>query len=286
MLSTWHALLLGVTEGITEFLPISSTGHLILVSSLLGLDQPPETKSAVDAFSIVIQGGAILAVAAMYGAPLRSLVLGLVGRSNPGRRLLVRLLIAFMPAAVTGLLLEEAIENALFHPVPVLLAIALGGVALIALGPWLRARREAGHESRTTIESMSMREALIIGCWQVLALWPGTSRSMCTMLGGMATGLSARQSAEFSFLLGIPTLGGACIYKLAKNLTGDGPNLFEALGVAPVCAGFVAAMISAFLAIRWLIGWLNQHGMALFGWYRVGLALLLSSALLLDWVSI
>ena len=275
-----QAIILGLVEGITEFLPISSTGHLVLASALLGLDDPGTHKQAIDGFNIVIQGGAILAVLGLYRARVVRMIAGLVGRDAAGLKLAVNLVVAFVPAAILGPLLNDAIEDRLFHPVPVVTALALGGVVMIALGPWQRRfRREAvdgsGHEDAfVDIERLTWRLALLIGVLQCLAMWPGMSRSMVTIVGGMLVGMRARHAAEFSFLLGLPTLGGACVYRLAKSMASGEQSIIEAIGWMPMLVGLVTATVSAAVAIRWLVGWLNRHGLAAFGWYRIAIAVL------------
>lgn len=278
----WHAIILGLVEGITEYLPVSSTGHLIITAALLGLDAP-ETKRAVDDFNIVIQGGAILAVLGLYWPRVLRMLMGLLGKDPAGLRLALNLIIAFMPAAVLGLLLDDLIEAHLFRTGPVLAALLLGGVWMIWIDRWRRRGEQQadgpGDQKGLTIDDLSWKHALGIGFFQCVAMWPGTSRSMMTIAGGMMLGLKPREAAEFSFLLGLPTLGAACLYKLAKNLkhahdTGT-PNLFEQLGVLPVLVGIAVATISAILAVRWLVGFLNRHGLAAFGWYRIALTLVL-----------
>jgi undecaprenyl-diphosphatase len=272
----WQAGVLGLVEGITEYLPVSSTGHLILASALLGLDTP-ERRSSLAAFEIVIQAGAIAAVLGLYRGRVAQMARGLAGRDPAGRRLLANLLVAFLPAALVGPLLDGAIERHLFRPAPVLLALALGGVWMIALGR--RGARGPGGDH--ALEAITWRTALAIGAFQCVAMWPGTSRSMMTIAGGVVLGLRARDAAEFSFLLGVPTLGAACVYKLAQDLLGaaqdGGPNLFDALGAGSVALGFAVAAVSAALAVRWLVGFLQRQGLAPFGWYRIGLAALLAA---------
>jgi undecaprenyl-diphosphatase len=272
----WNAALLGLVEGITEYLPISSTGHMILTSSLLGLDQPAN-KDALDAFEIVIQGGAILAVLGLYAGRVAQMVRGLVGRDPAGLRLLLHVALAFLPAAVLGLLLRHAIKLYLFRPVPVLLALFAGGLWMI----WLdRTRSPASGEP---LESLTPRTALAIGLFQCAAMWPGTSRSMMAIAGGVLLGLRASAAAEFSFLLGVPTLGAACAWELLQNLReswhGGAPNLFEVLGVGACAIGLAVAAISAALAVRWLVGFLERHGLAPFGWYRIALSVVLGALL-------
>jgi undecaprenyl-diphosphatase len=271
MLETWQALALGLVEGITEYLPVSSTGHLILAESLLGLDRP-ESKPALDAFSIVIQGGAILAVLGLYWPRVLGMLRGLLGRDPAGLRLLVNLVIAFVPAVVVGVPLDHWIERHLFHPLPVVAALAGGGVIMIALDRGL-------PRGTRGIDDVSPRQALLIGMFQCLALWPGTSRAMVVIVGGLLVGLRARDAAEFSFLLGLPTLGGACAYKLLKE-----HDAIAQLGIAPVVLGIAVAAVSAALAVRWLVAFLNRHGLEPFGWYRLVLSAVLCVGVWLEWV--
>ncbi|MFI5320107.1 MAG: undecaprenyl-diphosphate phosphatase [Myxococcota bacterium] len=276
-LEWWQAVVLGVVEGVTEYLPVSSTGHLILTSSLLGLDRP-DRAGALAAFEVVVQGGAILAVLGLYWRRVLQMGAGLIGHDPGGRRLLVNLAVGFLPAAVLGPLLDDPIERHLFAAGPVLAALVVGGVWMI----WLDRRR--APEVGAPLEALGWRQALSIGLFQCAALWPGTSRSMMAIAGGTILGLRASDAAEFSFLLGLPTLGGACAFKLVKNLlaaerTGT-PNLFEQLGAAPVAIGIVVAALSAAFAVRWLVAFLKRHGLAPFGWYRIALALLFGALLL------
>lgn len=286
MLEKWQAVVLGLVEGITEYLPVSSTGHLILAVSLLGLDDP-KSKAALDAFSIVIQGGAILAVLGLYWPRVLQMLRGIAGRDPAGLRLLANIAIAFLPAAILGLLIDDWLEAHLFRPTPVLAALLLGGLWMI----WLdRARGRESAAPALALEALHWRHALAIGLLQCVAMWPGTSRSMMTIAGGTWVGLRPREAAEFSFLLGLPTLGAACVYRLAKNLTAasrDGsPDLIDTLGAGSVSLGLVVATLSAALAVRWLVAFLNRHGLAAFGWYRIGLCAFMAIALWAGWVKI
>ncbi len=268
------AIILGIVEGITEYLPVSSTGHLVLTSSLLGLDTG-ESAAAVNALLIVMQGGAILAVLGLYWKRVQSMALGGLGRDPQGLRLLINICIAFAPAPIVGILLDDWIEATLMKPVPVLIALAGGGIVMILIG---KGRRKEGRD--LDLWELAPSAALIIGLMQLLAMWPGVSRSMITIVAGMAVGLRPARAAEFSFLLGLPTLGGACVYKLGQNLMSDGPNLFEQLGWFNVLVGIIVATISAAIAVRWLVGYLNKHGLAVFGWYRIGLTILIGALLM------
>jgi undecaprenyl-diphosphatase len=275
-MTPFDAIILGLVEGITEYLPVSSTGHLIIVASLLGLDRDPKIESAVNAFNIVIQGGAILAVIGLYRVRVWSMIQGLLGKDPGGRRLFINLVIAFIPAAIFGVLLDDIIEAALFRPWPVIGALAVGGLLLIGMKRWqdrvyASAENEEGASRFIDIEDLTWKNALFIGLLQCVAMWPGTSRSMMTIVGGMFVGLRPKQAAEFSFLLGLPTLGGACVYKAMKS----GDEII-ALGVLPLILGIAVATISAAFAVKWLVGYLANHGLAIFGWYRIALAIVLA----------
>ena len=272
------AIILGLVEGITEYLPVSSTGHLIITASLLGLDRDEAMKSAVDAFNIVIQGGAILAVLGLYRVRVLSMIQGLLGRDVAGRKLFINLVIAFLPAAVFGVLLDDLIEAVLFKPWPVITALAVGGLLLIGMKRWqdrvfaaADGDDDDAHARFTDIEHLTWKQALLVGMLQCVAMIPGTSRSMMTIVGGMLVGLRPKHAAEFSFLLGLPTLGGACVYKAMKS--GDE---IAALGAVTIAVGIAVATVSAAFAVKWLVGYLAKHGMALFGWYRIALAIVLA----------
>jgi len=266
------AAVMGIVEGLTEFLPISSTGHLILTASLLDF-----TGDVVKVFEIAIQTGAMLAVVWEYRVRLMSTVRGIASEAV-AQRFARNVLIAFLPAVVFGLALGSIIKAHLFHPVPVALAFVVGGLVIL----WVerRHRRLFGERDlegqRTarveTVDDMSALDALKVGLVQCLALIPGTSRSGATIIGAMLFGFSRKAATEFSFYLGIPTLMGAGAYSVWKQ------RELLAWSDAPVFAvGLVFAFASALLCIRWLIRYVSTHDFTVFAWYRIafgGLVLL------------
>jgi undecaprenyl-diphosphatase len=247
------ALILGLVEGFTEFLPVSSTGHLILAADLLDFN---DERGKL--FEIVIQSGAILAVCWEYRARIAATFRGL-GRDRIANRLLLNLGIAFLPLAVLGLLFGKAIKTVLFAPVPVALAFIVGAFVIL----WAE-RRE--HTVRVQeVDDMSPLDALKLGLCQALALIPGTSRSGATIIGGLLFGLSRKAATEFSFFLAIPTLIAATVYQLYKERA-----LLSADDLGMWAVGFVAAFVSAFLCVRWLLRFIMTHDFVPFAWYRIG----------------
>jgi len=250
------AILLGIVEGLTEFLPISSTGHLIVAGSLLGY-----TGERAKVFEIVIQAGAILAVCWEYRARLWSVIVGLP-TSAAAQRFAVNLLLAFLPAAVLGLLFAKFIKHHLFAPIPVALAFVAG--ALIILWVERRQRMAPSTIRIESVDALRWPDALKIGFAQALALIPGTSRSGATIIGGMLFGLSRPAATEFSFFLAIPTLLAACVYEFVRNRALLSVQDLQGFGI-----GFVAAFVSAFLCVRWLIRYVSRHDFVPFAWYRI-----------------
>lgn len=250
------ALIMGIVEGLTEFLPISSTGHLILTASLLNF-----TGESVKVFEIAIQAGAMLAVCWEYRARIASVFAGLLSDAK-ARKFAINLLIAFVPAAALGFLFSGMIKEQLFAPVPVAAAFIVGGLIIL----WVEKRNKT-HPKAARVESvddMSFADALKIGCAQAFALVPGTSRSGATIIGGMLFGLSRKASTEFSFFLAIPTLFSATVYSLYKER-----DLLSMADVPVFGIGTVAAFASAFLCVRWLLRYISSHDFTVFAWYRI-----------------
>ena len=259
------AIVLGVVEGLTEYLPVSSTGHLHVSQKLLGIGDQPDEKRAADAYAICIQAGAILAVLGLYRQRFRQILKGLRGREPLGLRLLGNLATAFVPAAVVGLLLGSRIKHHLFGVWPIVVGWFAGGVLILV---WAKRGPHTPEGNRTGIDQLSSRQALLIGLAQCLALWPGVSRSLATILGGLLAGMPLAAAVEFSFLLGAITLGAATAY---EGL-GEGAAIIQAYGWLSPLAGLLAAFVSAVIAVRWMIGYLKRRGLGPFGWYRVALA--------------
>jgi undecaprenyl-diphosphatase len=258
------AALMGVVEGLTEFLPISSTGHLILTGSLIGF-----TGEAAKVFDVAIQSGAMLAVIWEYRVRLLGTVRGIT-HDPVAQRFVRNLLVAFMPAAVLGLLFGKLVKAHLFHPVPVAMAFIIGGILILLVERWHRRRfgerdLQGARRARVeTVDDMNTLDALKVGLMQCLALIPGTSRSGATIIGGMVFGFSRKCATEFSFFLGIPTLMAAGAYSVWKER--------EALQLSDLpmfAVGTVVSFFSALVCIRWLIRYVSTHDFTVFAWYRI-----------------
>jgi len=263
------ALVLGVVEGLTEFLPISSTGHLILAGDLLGFS---DDKAKV--FEIVIQTGAMLAIVWEYRIKFWSVLAGLTS-DRASQRFALNLIVAFMPAAVLGLAFSKLIKSYLFHAIPVALAFIVGGFIILWVERFLRPRPRVER-----VDDMTWIDALKVGFAQAFALIPGTSRSGATIIGGMLFGLSRKAATEFSFFLAVPTLVAAGLYDLWKNR-----DLLSAADVPVFTVGSVVAFISAFVVIRWLIRYVATHDFKPFAWYRIVFGLVVLLTYYFGWVS-
>lgn len=263
-----QAFILGIVEGLTEFLPISSTGHLILVGELLDFN---DDRGKL--FEIVIQSAAILAVVWEYRAKLATVLAGLLRREEAALRFALNIAIAFLPLAVLGLLFGKAIKTNLFNGVTVATTFILGGVFIL----WAERRQ---HVIRfENVDDLGPVDALKLGFAQALALIPGTSRSGATIIGGLFCGLSRRAAAEFSFFLAIPTLIGATIYQLYKERA-----LLNADDLGMWAVGFVASFVSAFFCVRWLLRYISSHDFTVFAWYRIVFGLVVLATWHFNWV--
>lgn len=262
----WQSLILGLVEGITEYLPVSSTGHLLMVERLMGIGLAAD-KTAADAFAISIQGGAIAAVMGLYYKHVWQMILGLFGKSAEGLHLLLMICIAFLPAAIMALTLEKWIKSSLFGIAPVITAWIVGGVIILAIVK--RSRPQKDLSTLLSLHQLTWRMALIIGLLQCVAMWPGTSRSLMTIAAGLLVGLRPKDAVEFSFLLGVLTLGAAT----SKDTLEYGSLMLESFGLTNLIVGFLASTISAALAVKWLVSYLQKHGMAVFGYYRIVIGL-------------
>ncbi|MEM8867136.1 MAG: undecaprenyl-diphosphate phosphatase [Verrucomicrobiota bacterium] len=294
-LSYFDSVILGLVEGVTEYLPVSSTGHLILTNAILGLDsdtpatnakgeivyveedsgslRPYTVGEAAYAYVIVIQAGAIFAVVLLYWRTVLSLIMGCLGRDPNGLKLAINLIAAFLPAAVIGLLLDDIIESLLGDNVHAVAgALIVGAIVMLGVERWRKHGSKAAlkPDDGPQLYELSIGKAVMIGVFQCFAMWPGTSRSMATIVGGYIAGLSPARAAEFSFLLGLITLTAASGYKFVS----DGGKMLEALSIGPVLIGCIVAFVSAALAVKWLVSYLSKHGLALFAWYRIVLAIL------------
>ena len=295
-----NAAILGVVEGLTEYLPVSSTGHLILTNSALGLKSKDalvrrdgdglvldrdgsvfSVEEAADAYSIIIQFGAIVAVLFAYWGRCTGTFVGALRRDPASLRLTRNLIVAFVPAAGLGFIFSDKIEELLFNPVTVAIALVVGGVLMLVVDR--RQKRCAagtpanavGEEPGPDLQDLSVRQSLTIGAMQCLALWPGMSRSMATIVGGYVAGLSPRRATEFSFLLGLVTLSAASIYKTLKCAE----QMLASFGAGVSALGLAVAFVAAFASVKWMVEWISRHGLSAFAWYRFALA-----ACVLAWV--
>ncbi len=250
------AAVMGIVEGLTEFLPISSTGHLILAGSLLGFD---DAKSKV--FDIAIQSGAIFAVMIVYRERLASTLRGL-GSDARARRFALNVGVAFIPAVILGLLFGKTIKDHLFTPVVVASTFILGGFVIL----WAERRKSVPRID--SVDAMRPRDALVVGLCQCLALVPGTSRSGATIIGGMLFGLSRKAATEFSFFLSMPTLLGAGVYSLWKERA-----LLSAADLPLFAVGLIFSFLAAWLCVRWLLRYISSHDFTPFAWYRIAFGL-------------
>lgn len=289
-----RALALGVVEGLTEYLPVSSTGHLIIANSLLGLDseapvlvrgnpeetvldrhgEPVSVKTAADAYSIIIQFGAILAVLFAYWKRCTGTLAGILKNDPASWRLTRNLITAFVPAAGLGFLFHDSIEKFLFNTTSVAVALVVGGVIMLVVDKRQKQKIAAENPENAVpaetldLQDLSIKQSLTIGGMQCLALWPGMSRSMSTIVGGYIAGLSPRRATEFSFLLGLVTLSAASIYKTLKCWH----EMAQSFGAGVSLLGLIVAFVVSFVSVKWLVEWIARNGLSAFAWYRFLLA--------------
>ncbi len=264
-MTLFESAVLGIVEGLTEFLPVSSTGHLILAGHILGLEE----SNAVQAFDVIIQSGAVLAVIWHYRQVLADLAKGLKKGSSEAINTLLSLFLAFCPAAVVGLLFHKKIKAVLFGVTPVAIALVVGGIIMILVERRLRAT--ASREFRFTADrTPGPVVSFQIGLFQCLALWPGVSRSMATILGGRLCGLNAPKAAEFSFLLSIPTLLAAGALDTYKH----GSEILQTVGPLPIVVGMLTSFVVSLVVIRIFLEFLRSYSLEVFGWYRIAAGIL------------
>jgi undecaprenyl-diphosphatase len=250
-----HGALLGILEGLTEFLPISSTGHLILAVDMLGITTPPGRV-----FEIVIQFGAILAICVLYFSTLWNVVRGALAGEQAAWRFLRNIALAFFPAVIVGVLARDIIKASLFNPTVVATALIVGGILILII------ERLRPIPTVHDTESMGWKMALSVGCIQCLAMIPGVSRSGATIMGARLIGMERKAAAEFSFFLAIPTMLGAATYELYQSKAA-----LDMSDIEMITAGFFAAFFTALLVVRWAIGFISKHGFAPFAYYRIAL---------------
>lgn len=262
-----QAFILGVVEGLTEFLPISSTGHQIIVADLLDF-----TGDRFNAFNIIIQLGAILAVVWEFRGKIFQVVTGLPTQPK-ARRFTANLLIAFLPAVVLGVIFADAIHHYLFNPITVAAALVVGGVIML----WAERRQHQVHAE--TVDDITWKDALKVGFAQCLAMIPGTSRSGATIIGGLLFGLSRKTATEFSFFLAMPTMVGAAVYSGYKYR-----DLFQPADLPVFAIGFVTSFIFAMIAVKGLLKFIASHSYAVFAWYRIAFGLLILATWQFGWI--
>lgn len=298
----WQAIILGVVEGLTEYLPVSSTGHLLIIQNLLGIGTADaEARTAANAYAICMQTGAIAAVLGLYWQRVKQGVRGMVGSvgigpgDEVGFRLFRNLVVAFLPAAIIGLIFDDLIEHYLFSAWTIVAAWFVGGVAILGVAAWKRKHSGDEHVGKE-LDLLSWRMAFTIGFIQCLAMMPGTSRSLVTIVGGILVGLNIAAAVEFSFLLGVVTLFAATVYKAFLDsavVTIDGQEqevmlavvMYQAYGWVPMIAGAVAAYLSAVCAVKWMVGYLKKHGMSIFGYYRIAIAIIATVLILTGYIN-
>ncbi|MDR1891162.1 MAG: undecaprenyl-diphosphate phosphatase [Puniceicoccales bacterium] len=275
--TTKESIILGITQGTTEFLPISSTGHLILVDQFLLNKEPLPSDDignikalkaqAKNAYFAIIQFGSILAVLFLYRRRFVDMFLGLFGHNYHGRNLMLNLVASFLPVAIIGPFISGWLQRTLYHALPVAIALIIGSIIMIRIEKSYNKKRVKSYGK---IDNLTFAKSFSIGLWQCLAFIPGTSRSMATIVGGYQCGLRRSEAAEYSFLLGFVTLSAATTYELVKDFN----VIFSYFSVKTFLLGIIVACISSMVAIKFLISFISRNGMVIFAWYRIVLAIL------------
>lgn len=274
-----EASALGAVQGITEYLPISSSGHLILANAAFDLNDetpipgaaadkhgPYTIKRAADAYIVLLHGGTVLAIFIIYWREIIAILLGLLGRNPKGLRTGLNLLLAFIPAAIIGLLIGKTIQEIFYYPWVVSCMLIVGSIFMYSVESWYKKRHT--HESERDIHNLNPLQCIAVGLLQCVAMIPGTSRSMMTIMGGYIVGLSPKKSAELSFLLGLITISAAFSYEVVFG----GKQLLVGLDLGPILWGCLIAAISGALAVKWMVSYITRHGLRIFIIYRVLLA--------------
>jgi undecaprenyl-diphosphatase len=262
VVKAFDSAVLGIVEGVTEYLPISSTGHLILTEHLLGISESESAK----VFAIAIQLGAIAAVVVLYWQYFLQKTNGLFKQEKKSLQFFTNLFVAFFPVAVVGLIAGKWIKQVLFSPMWVLLALVVGGVLMILAEMFLKS-----HKGTKTIDTLTPQDAFVVGLCQICSLWPGFSRAMSTILGGRLVGLSAKDASEFSFFLAVPTLGAATAYEMLKALK-NGTEAFNSEWWTSLAIGMLVSFVSALIVIKMFLAFLRKYPLTAFGYYRIILA--------------
>ena len=259
-LSIWKAAIFGIVEGLTEFLPISSTGHLLITKEILNVGETELSGKAIDSYIISIQIGAIFAVAVLYRQRLLQMLQGLLGRNSEGKKMAGSLIAAVVPTAVIGLAAADFVKDNLYSLWPVAAAWVAGGICILAID-----KQNIFNRSGKRLEELTAQKAFLVGLVQALALWPGVSRSLVTIIAAVLVGLSLKAAVEFSFILGFVTLTAATVFELGT----DGQQVIDSFGYTTPLIGLCVAFAAAVISVRFMVEWLEQRSFTIFGYYRL-----------------
>lgn len=261
-LSVWKVIIFGIVEGFTEFLPVSSTGHLLATKEFLSVGETEFSEEAIDSYIISIQIGAIFAVAFLYRQRLGQMLLGLFGKSSEGKQLVISLVAAFVPTAAIGFFAADFVKEELYSLWPVAIAWVVGGLIILLAERANILKRDGGR-----LGELTPQKAFLIGLAQALALWPGVSRSLVTILAAVLVGLTLKAAVEFSFILGFLTLTAATVFELGT----DGQQVIDSFGYVTPLIGLCVAFVAAVISVRFMVDWLEKRSFAIFGYYRLAI---------------